>query len=99
MADQVYVVQEQPTGHWVAGCCDSRCGYFPHDLADSTTKSRAEAAATRHRKLLRTLPREDFTPRSDSCPTCNQSTNAITALQDLVRELEAKLATTAEGAR
>ncbi|MGX1483407.1 hypothetical protein RKD45_002483 [Streptomyces griseus] len=92
MSDPVYVVQEQPTGRWVAGCCDSRCGYFPHDLADSDTKSRAEAAATRHRKLLRTMPREDFKPRSDSCPACNQSTKAISDLQDLVRELEAKLA-------
>ncbi|MFE7339496.1 hypothetical protein [Streptomyces griseus] len=63
MTDPVYVVQEQPTGRWLAGCCDTRCGYFLHDLADSTTKSRAEAAAARHRKLLRTLPREDFTPR------------------------------------
>ncbi|WP_069625357.1 hypothetical protein [Streptomyces niveus] len=91
MSDPVYVVQEQPTGRWIAECCDNRCGYFPHGLADSATKSRAEAAATRHRKLLRTMPREDFEPRSDSCPTCNQSVKAIEALQELVEELESKL--------
>ncbi|WP_405461553.1 hypothetical protein OG786_29170 [Streptomyces sp. NBC_00101] len=92
MSDPVYVVQVQTTGRWFSECLDTRCGYFPHEVAESSVKSRVEAAATRHRKLLRTLPAEDFTPRSDTCPTCCQSTKAITALQDLVRELEAKLA-------
>ncbi|MGC5012560.1 hypothetical protein ACLQ2R_17490 [Streptosporangium sp. DT93] len=54
MADvlSVYVVQE-PTGLWVAGCCNDRCGYEGHDVAEEKTKAAAERAAAEHRAELR----------------------------------------------
>lgn len=100
MGDSVFVVQEAPTGRWVAACCDNRCGFGMHTLADSERKPLADAAATRHRKLLRTLPVYEETRRSDICEHCGQSEKANAQLRDLVAELEARLSRyeTAEGA-
>jgi hypothetical protein len=94
MPDPVFVVQEAPTGRWLAECTDKRCGYFPHNLADTARKPVADAAATRHRRYLRTLPSHADPPRKTECPACGQSSTAIAQLQALVTELEARLATT-----
>ncbi|GAA4706229.1 hypothetical protein [Streptomyces youssoufiensis] len=89
----VFVTREQPTSRWIAGCCDERCGFGMHTLADTETKAHAEAAATRHRKLLRAMPpAPDQHPRSGDCPACGQRAAAVEELLDLVAELEARLA-------
>lgn len=99
MSEHVFVVQEAPTGRWTANCCDPRCPELPgcwgegaHMLADSPSKTVADAAATRHRKLLRTLPVPEETRRSDICEHCGQSEKANEQLRQLVAELEARLA-------
>lgn len=97
MSGSVFVVQEQPTGRWIASCCDVRCahenvfGEGVHILAETDVKSRAEAAATRHRRYLRTIPTFAEKPRSDECGHCGQSAGAIAELQSLVAELERRL--------
>ena len=92
MSDNVFVVREAPTGRWIAACCDTRCGFGMHTLADTEHKTTADAAATRHRKYLRTLPVYDETRRTDICQHCGQSEKTNRALRDLVAELEARLA-------
>lgn len=93
MSDNVYAVEVSGSGLWEAACCDSRCGYSVHVLADQVPKGQAEAAATVHRKLLATMPDEGaWPPKSSQCPSCLQSKTAITKLQDLVRRLEQELA-------
>lgn len=49
----VFVVQEAPTGLWVADCCNELCGQGAHGVATSKRKADAEAAATRHRSEIR----------------------------------------------
>ncbi|WP_030739333.1 hypothetical protein [Streptomyces sp. NRRL F-2890] len=89
----VYVVQATKTGEWVADCCDPRCGFHGHNLATSVTKGVAEAAATRHRRFLGTLPAPPHSLlRPYHCESCGQAQHAIEELQDLVAELEARLA-------
>ncbi|WP_405794071.1 hypothetical protein [Streptomyces sp. NBC_01506] len=91
MSDSVFVVQEEPTGRWIAACCDTRCGHGMHTLADTETKRAADAAATRHRRLLKTMPPNVDKPlTTDTCDTCGQSKRAIEQLQQLVAELEAQ---------
>ncbi|MEU6340241.1 hypothetical protein ABZ883_04730 [Streptomyces sp. NPDC046977] len=95
--DGVYVVLQQPTQLWFAGCCDNRCpdaisngGH--HNVAEHATKTIVDRAATRHRRLLRTLPPEEPTRRTDVCETCGQSARATDGLRRLVAELEEQLA-------
>ena len=96
----VFVVQEEPTGRWVAMCIDQRCGDLPgcfgegmHTVADTATKTAAERAATVHRKLLATIPDEAvWPPKPSQCGACGQAKTAITSLQQLVRDLEQRLA-------
>ena len=95
--DGVYVVQEEPTGLWVAGCCDRRCPEAAqdgghHQLARATVKTSADRAATRHRRYLKTFPLYEPTRRRDICATCGQSVTANEELQRLVADLEAQLA-------
>jgi hypothetical protein len=97
VSDQVFVVQEQPTGRWIAACCDERCGFGQHTLADVEAKPDADRAATVHRKLLATMPDEAiWPPKPSQCPSCGQSKAAIRALQELVRRLEQQLAEAGE---
>lgn len=101
MSDHVFVVQEQPTGRWIAACCDARCEPHPsgggmHTLADTARKADADRAAARHRALLRTVPPEDGQSLPDACQHCGQSTRAITLLQEQVARLEALLAQRSE---
>ena len=99
MSDSVFVVQEQRTGMWTAECIDRRCdaqwtcGGGSHPLAYTKAKSAADRAATVHRKLLATMPDEAvWPPRPSQCPSCGQSKTVIRDLQDLVRQLEQRLA-------
>jgi hypothetical protein len=48
----VFVVQEEPTGRWIAGCCNSDCGFGMHTVADTGTEAEAQRAATEHRREL-----------------------------------------------
>lgn len=97
MTDTVWVIQEEPTGQWVAECLDDRCedsvyANGPHRLAYTPRKSVADAAATRHRRLLRTFPVHEETRRTDICGNCGQSERANSELRRLVGDLEARLA-------
>lgn len=102
MSGDVFVVQEEPTGRWIAGCCDNRCEELPgcfgegmHLIAEEPTKAAADWAATRHRKLLATVP-DPCKPKAGECETCGQSRTAIRELQELVRTLEARLSVEAQ---
>ena len=64
MGDSVFVVQEEPTGRWIAMCCDRRCEDLPgvcgegaHTLAEADDKPTVFAAVVQHRKKLEALPR------------------------------------------
>jgi hypothetical protein len=97
MSDQVYVVQEAPTGQWIAECIDTRCedttyANGPHELAYTPRKATADAAATRHRRFLRTLPVHDDKPRTGICGNCGEPTDANAKLRQLVADLERRLA-------
>jgi hypothetical protein len=92
----VIVVQEAPTGMWIADCIDTRCedvvhANGPHMLAYTRSKTAADKAATRHRAFLRTLPVHEETRRSDICGNCGESAKANGELRRLVAELEARL--------
>jgi hypothetical protein len=66
-----FVVQEQPTGLWVMGCCDDLHGY-QHEYSEHQTKAAAERAATAHRRrdaALREAWETRLVPRT-CCPTC-----------------------------
>lgn len=95
MSDPVFVVQE-PSLDWVAMCTDTRCGVYPHLLAETSVKARADAAATRHRRLLKTMPTvPEVRLRPDTCDTCGQSASSahtIAELRDLITIVEARLA-------
>jgi hypothetical protein len=97
VSSSVFVVQEETTGRWIAGCCDERCEDLPgcfgegmHTLAEEPTKAAADRVATRHRKLLATIP-DPCKPKAGECEACGQSRTVIRELQDLVRPLEARL--------
>lgn len=97
MSGNVYAVEVTGTGLWEAACCDDRCGFGLHALADQVPKGQAEAAATVHRKLLATMPDEGrWPPKPSQCSSCGQSKQAITELQALVRRLEEQLAKAGE---
>ena len=97
MSSSVFVVQEDGSGLWIAGCFDSRCqgdmrcGDGMHTLAEEPTKAAANRIASGHRKLLATIP-DPCKPKAGECEACGQSRTAIRELQDLVRTLEAGLA-------
>ena len=96
-SEGVLVVQETPTGMWTAFCIDLRCEDVAcsggsHDLARSKHRATADAAAARHRKLLRTLPVYEETRRTDICRHCGQSERANAELRALVADLENRLA-------
>lgn len=94
----VFTVEVDNSGRWEATCCDPRCGYFPHTLAEGPTRRVAERAATIHRKLLATMPDEAAAvPKPSCCEACGQSRTAITELQNLVRQLEQQIADTTGG--
>jgi hypothetical protein len=67
----VFVVQRETDGIWDAACCDQRCGFGMHGVAEETTKAAAERAATAHRKELAATPVHDDVPAA-RCPTCGQ---------------------------
>lgn len=90
--DPVFVVQEDGSGMWVAECVDDRCEGAIHRLAYGAKKSPVQAAATRHRRFLKTLPVHTETRRKDICGECGQPVRANKQLRELVAELEARLA-------
>lgn len=103
MSSSVFAVNITGTGTWTAVCCDDRCaGNFEHgggihSLLDEGTQRQAEDAAVAHRKLLATIPnRGRIKPLPTECESCGQSKTAIRDLQDLVRQLEQRLAEAGE---
>lgn len=102
MSSSVFAVNITGTDIWAAACCDDRrAGNFEHGggthtLVEEGTKQQVEDAVDAHRKLLVTIPLYDLKPKPTECESCGQSKTAIRELQDLVRQMERRLAEAGE---